>query len=179
MDVNNRRFSLAAVWEDYDNDGDQDLYVANDFGRKNLYRNDLILDGKRQPEARFTDVAAQAGVEDIGAGMSAAWGDADHDGLRDLYVSNMFSSAGRRIAYQSKFQSGATAADLAGYRRHARGNSLFRNKGDGTFSDIAEPSGTFMGRWAWASLYADINNDSWEDLYVCNGFYTRPDPGDL
>ncbi|MEM7314821.1 MAG: VCBS repeat-containing protein, partial [Planctomycetota bacterium] len=90
LNANNLRFSLASVWEDYDNDGDLDLYVANDFGRNSLYRND---DGK------FTDVAGDAGVEDIGPGMSAAWGDANNDGLMDLYVSNMFSSAGSRITH--------------------------------------------------------------------------------
>ncbi len=179
LNVNNRRFTLAAMWEDCDNDGDQDLYVVNDFGRKNFYRNDLIMEGRRQPSAHFTDVAAAAGVEDIGAGMSASWADFDHDGWMDLYVANMFSSAGRRVAYQSRFQPAASPEDLTGYRRHARGNSLFRNHGDGTFRDVAEESGTVLGRWAWASLFADFNNDSREDIYVCNGFYSRPDPGDL
>ena len=53
LDVKNRRFSYAAAWEDFDNDGDQDLYVANDFGRNNLYRND---------SGRFTDIAAAAAM---------------------------------------------------------------------------------------------------------------------
>lgn len=60
--VNNRRWSFAASWEDFDDDGDMDLYVANDFGRNNLYRND---------HGRFTDIAPEAGVEDMAAGMSA------------------------------------------------------------------------------------------------------------
>ena len=92
LDENNRRFSFAAAWEDYDGDGDQDLYVANDFGRNNLYRND---DG-----TGFGTWPPTAGVEDISAGMSVTWGDADGDGDWDLYVSNMFSSAGSRITYQ-------------------------------------------------------------------------------
>ena len=57
--------------------------------------------------------------------------------------------------------------------------SLYRKYRPQTFADLGEPSGTFLGRWAWASLFADINNDGWEDIYVCNGFYTRPDPADL
>src|SRR5690606_5896873 len=61
---NNDRFSFAASWADYDDDGDQDLYVANDFGRNNLYRNN--------GDGTFTDVAAEAGVEDLAAGMSVA-----------------------------------------------------------------------------------------------------------
>jgi len=169
LDVHNLRFSLASVWEDYDNDGDQDLYVANDFGRNNLYRND---------EGKFTDVAAEAGVEDIGPGMSASWGDANNDGLSDLYVSNMFSSAGSRITRQKQFQPGLDSESLASFQRHARGNSLFINQGDGTFSDVAESSGTVMGRWAWGSLFVDLNNDGWKDLYVTNGFVTAEKPDD-
>ena len=98
LDQNNRRFSYSASWEDYDNDGDVDLYVANDFGRNNLYRND---------NGQFVDVAKVAGVEDVSAGMSITWGDHNNDGWMDIYVSNMFSSAGNRIAFQRKFQSDA------------------------------------------------------------------------
>ncbi|MEJ6581542.1 MAG: VCBS repeat-containing protein [Akkermansiaceae bacterium] len=163
LDVHNLRFSLASAWEDFDNDGDQDLYVANDFGRNNLYRND---------GEKFIDVAAQAGVEDIGPGMSVAWGDVNNDGLSDLYVSNMFSSAGNRITRQKQFQPGMTAGDLDGFKRHARGNSLYLNQGDGTFKDVAKESGTMIGRWAWGSLFVDLNNDGWRDLYVTNGFVT-------
>ena len=100
LDQNNRKFSFAAAWEDYDNDGDLDLYVANDFGRKNLYRNDGV---GSVTGGRFRDVAAEAGVEDIGAGMSVSFGDYDRDGRMDLYVGNMFSSAGNRIAFQKGF----------------------------------------------------------------------------
>jgi hypothetical protein len=179
MGVNNRKFTNAAAWEDFDNDGDMDLYCANDFGRKNLYRNDLIKDGKRNGAATFVDIATEAGVPDLGAGMSAAWADYNHDGHMDLYVANMFSSAGRRIASQKNFKADDTEENRKGLLRLARGNSLFKNNGNGTFEDLGESSGTFLGRWAWASLFADFNNDSWEDIYVCNGFYTRPDPGDL
>ena len=175
LNVNNRRFSFAASWDDYDNDGDPDLYVANDFGRNNLYRNDLLPDGTR----RFTDVAAEAGVEDIAAGMSVSWGDHNRDGLVDLYVSNMFSSAGNRVSYQRQFKTGADAGSKGDLQRHARGNTLFENNGDGTFRDVSLEAAVTMGRWAWGSHFADINNDGWEDLYVANGFFTTPDTGDL
>ena len=175
LNTNNRRFSFAATWEDYDNDGDQDLYVANDFGRNNLFRNDLMPDGKR----RFQDVAADAGVEDIAAGMSVSWADYNHDGLMDLYVSNMFSSAGNRVAYQRQFKSHSDEASRLNLQRHARGNTLFENAGNGTFKDVSIDAGVTMGRWAWGSNFADINNDGWEDLYVTNGFFTTADAGDL
>ena len=168
--MNNRRYSYAAAWEDYDNDGDLDVYIANDFGRNNLYRNE---------NGMFIDVADQANVEDIGPGMSACWGDYDNDGMMDLYVSNMFSSAGNRITGQSKFQDAANQQTRGAFRRHARGNSLFHSLGNGKFEDVSVDSGVDLGRWAWGSRFVDINNDGWQDLLVMNGFITQEDPGDL
>ena len=176
LDQNNRRFTLAACWEDYDDDGDPDLYVANDYGRNNLYRNDRDENG----HSTFVDVAKDAGVEDISAGMSVTWGDADGDGDRDLYISNMWSSAGNRIAFQRNFLTNAGAIPRSEFQRHARGNSLFLNNGDGTFSDASLETRLTMGRWAWGSLFADLNNDGRNDLLVANGFITQPDDtGDL
>ena len=173
---NNTRFTLAAAWDDYDNDGDQDLYIANDFGRNNLYRNDA---GPQPGERLFTDVAAEAGVEDIGAGMSASWGDYNNDGHMDLYVANMYSSAGHRIASQAEFMKGVDKLTLAAFKRHARGNSLFLNKGDGTFRDTTYEAGVNMGRWAWSSLFTDLNNDGLQDLVVANGFISAEGADDL
>jgi len=73
---------------------------------------------------RFTDVAAAAGVEDISSGMSVAWSDANRDGRMDVYVSNMFSSAGGRVAFQRQFGKGNPGA-TADFQRMARGNTLF------------------------------------------------------
>ncbi|MCA9218453.1 MAG: VCBS repeat-containing protein [Planctomycetales bacterium] len=170
LDQDNRRFSLAASWEDYDLDGDPDLYVANDYGRNCLYRND---------NGHFVNVAAEAGVEDISAGMSISWGDYNRDGLPDIYVSNMFSSAGNRISYQRQFKEGATEETIKDYQKFAHGNTLFANSGDGTFRDVTDESGVTLGRWAWGSDFIDINNDGWEDLFVTNGMLTRDDPNDL
>jgi hypothetical protein len=168
---NNRRFSFAAAWGDYDNDGDPDLYVANDFGRNNLYRNN--------GDGSFRDVAAEAGVEDLGAGMSVAWEDFDNDGRLDLYVGNMWSSAGLRVTGQDRFHNERNDVETAALQRHARGNSLFRNRGDGTFEDVTQKAGVGLGRWAWSSEFFDFDNDGLEDIYVANGFVTGEDTGDL
>jgi len=167
---NNRRWSFAASWSDYDADGDLDLYVANDYGRNCLYRNQ---------KGRFTDVAAEAGVEDIAAGMSVAWCDYNGDGRPDLYVGNMFSSAGERIAYQRQFQPDAGTGVRQQFQRHARGNTLFENTGKGTFRDVSVDRDVTMGRWAWGSPFVDINNDGRPDLLVANGYITGEDTGDL
>ena len=157
------RWSFAASWEDYDNDGDQDLYVANDFGRNNLFRNDA---------GQFTDVAGVASVEDISSGMSVAWGDANRDGRMDLYVSNMFSSAGGRVAFQRQFGKGNPGA-TADFQRMARGNTLFLGNDNGKFEDASESAGVNVGLWAWSSQFADLNNDGWQDLVVANGYMTN------
>jgi hypothetical protein len=170
--MNNSRFSLAASWEDYDNDGDQDLYVANDFGRNCLYRNE---------RGQFNDVAQSAAVEDRASGMSVSWGDYNRDGWMDIYVSNMFSAAGNRVTYQRKFSAGITEQTASGVRRMARGNSLFANPGNAgaRFRDVSESSAVTLGRWAWASRFVDLNNDGWLDLAIANGYVTNEDKDDL
>jgi hypothetical protein len=170
LDEDNQRWSYAAAWEDYDNDGDQDLYVANDFGRNTLYRND---------KGRFSMTAAEAGIREAAFGMSVTWGDYNQDGQPDAYVSNMFSGAGNRITNQPQFQPSASSEVRQALRFTARGNTLFENQGDGKFRDVSESAGVTMGRWAWSSLFCDINNDSRPDLLVGNGFLTREDTGDL
>lgn len=161
LDEHNTRWSFAASWEDFDRDGDPDLYVANDFGRNCLYRND---------DGRFRDIAADAGVEDIAAGMSVSWGDFNRDGRSDLLIGNMFSSAGQRVAYQRKYEKNKT--------RMARGNSLFLGTDEG-FRDVSIESGATLGGWAWSSGFADLNNDGWLDLVVANGYLSNTRDDDL
>ena len=144
--------------------------MANDFGQNCLYRND---------GGRFEEVAEQAGVVDWGSGMSVSWADYDHDGLMDLYVGNMFSSAGSRITPYDQFRSGIDSTTRDIYRHFAKGNTLFRNLGDGTFEDVGQQAHVEIGRWAWNSLFADVNNDGWDDLLVANGYITGDDTGDL
>jgi hypothetical protein len=170
LDAANRRHSLASAWEDYDNDGDVDLYVANDYGRNCLYRNDGDT---------FVDVAAAAGVVDFGSGMSVSWSDYNRDGRMDLYVGNMFSSAGSRITPQPAFRPGIDDATRRVLRRFAKGNTLFQNVGDGKFRDVGAGAAVEIARWAWSSVFLDLNNSGWEDVFVANGYITTEDPGDL
>jgi Tfp pilus assembly protein PilF/peroxiredoxin len=169
LDAENDRYHFAAAWADYDNDGWPDLLVANDFGTKNLYRNRGLRDGR----VTFQDVAAEAGVLDHGAGMSAAFLDYDNDGLLDIYTGNMWSDAGQRVTSAASFMPDAPADVRALYRRHVRGNTLLRNRGDGRFEDTTLDARVEMGRWAWSSDAIDFDNDGWEDIYVANGMLTR------
>lgn len=170
LDQDNTRWSFAAGWEDFDRDGDPDLYVANDFGRNCLYRNE---------GGRFRQIAAEMGVEDMASGMSVAWGDYNRDGAADLYVGNMFSAAGSRVSYQRRFSTAAEGKVVQSLQRMARGNSLFEANGVGGFREVSESTRTYLGGWAWSSGFVDVNNDGWEDLAVTNGFLTGRRPDDL
>ena len=161
LDQNNTRWSFSASWEDYDRDGDPDLYVANDFGRNCLYQNN---------NGEFSNIARRAGVEDMAAGMSVSWGDSNRDGAPDLLIGNMFSSAGQRVSYQRNYE--------AGKKKMARGNTLFIASKDG-FQDASIASGITNGGWAWSSGFADLNNDGWQDLVVTNGYLSNSRDDDL
>ncbi|MDA1259479.1 MAG: FG-GAP-like repeat-containing protein, partial [Planctomycetota bacterium] len=164
---NNSRFSLAAIWEDLDDDGDVDLYVVNDFGRNNYYLNE---------NGRFRDVAAERNAEDLSPGMGATIADADGDGDLDIYVTNMFSSAGRRIASQEeRFMDGGNRELHQFFERHARGNSLLLNDGRAHFTDATNSSGAGVGLWGWGSLFFELDNDGRPDVYAPNGFLTNSD----
>ena len=170
LEENNTRYSFAATWEDFDNDGDQDLYVANDYGRNSFYRNN---------GGKFKDVAAELGVEDTSSGMSVSWSDFDHDGYMDLYNSNMFSSAGNRITYQRQFKSDLPDEIREQFQHIALGNSLFQGTPGGSFKDVSVQAGVTIGRWAWGSKFVDFNNDGLDDILVTNGFISTADTGDL
>src|SRR5262249_33614613 len=171
LDRNNARFSFCCGWGDSSGDGWPDLYVVNDFGRKNLYRNN--------GDGTFTDIAKEAGVEDVGAGMSVSWLDYDNDGRQDLYVADMWTAAGLRVSVQERFQQQASEEVRALYRRHAMGNCLYRNLGDGKFEDVGRRSGTLIGRWAWSSDMWDLDHDGFPELYIANGMISGPSRQDL
>jgi tetratricopeptide (TPR) repeat protein len=172
LKVNNTRYSFCCGWSDYNGDGWPDLYVVNDFGRKNLYHNN--------GDGTFSDVAAQAGVEDPGAGMSVSWLDYDDHGANALYVANMWTAAGQRISMQEAFQKGAGEPVRALYRKHAMGNSLFSNRdGGGAFQDVTAAAQVGMGRWSWSSDAWDFDHDGFCDLYVANGMLSGPIREDL
>jgi len=171
LNHNNDRFSFCCGWSDFNSDGWPDLYVVNDFGRKNLYRNN--------GDGTFTDVAPQAGVEDTGAGMSVCWFDYDNDGSQDIYVANMWTAAGLRVSAQDVFQRNAPEKVRSLYRKHAMGNSLFRNAGNGTFQEETGSTGVGMGRWSWSSDAWDFDHDGFLDLYATNGMVSGPEREDL
>jgi tetratricopeptide (TPR) repeat protein/peroxiredoxin len=184
FNLNNTRYSFCCAWSDFNRDGWPDLYVVNDFGRKNLYRNN--------GNGTFTDIAAEAGTEDVGAGMGVCWFDYDNDGAEDLYVANMWTAAGERITMQDVFKKNSTPEARALYHQHAMGNSLFHNESQtkrtaslgavedkGSFADRTVSAGVGVGRWAWSSDSWDFDHDGFSDLYITNGMVSGPLREDL
>ena len=131
--------SFCSSFFDYNNDGYQDIYVANDKVNMNrLYKND--------GDGTFTDVSVSSGAGIIIDAMSTTIGDYNNDGFFDVYVTN-------------------TQA----------GNYLLKNNGDGTFTNTAPATGTDFLSIAWGAVFLDADNDTHLDLYV-SGLFDGSDP---
>ncbi len=152
---------------DYNNDGWNDLFVSY-YGENALYRNN--------GDGTFTDVTVKSGLGQVGAkprwGSGCAFLDYDRDGHLDLFVANYIDfdlktapvpeSAG--CAYKG-IQVACGPPGLNGGK-----NLLYRNNGDGTFTDVSKKSGMAdtIGTYALSVQVADLDNDGWPDIYVAN-----------
>src|ERR1700675_2930798 len=91
----------------------------------------------------------------------------------------MWVCFGMRISETKSFHEKEPENIRAFYRQHARGNSLYRNQGNGKFKNVGSQEGVEMGRWAWSSDAWDFDHDGYSDLYVANGYISGPDTRDL
>ncbi len=171
-------WSLACTTSDYDKDGDQDLFIANDFGYSCLYRN--------RGDATFEEVTEEAGLQYRAAAMSCHFGDGDGDGDQDLYIAGMGSNSAW-IVDQTSFPVPAPfpigtlfpKQVLAVFKEMLHGNRYYRNEGDGTFTEVSLATGTARAGWCWSSAFLDYDNDGLLDIYVTNGFISGEDKEDL
>ena len=135
---------LNIIQADYDNDGDVDLLALRGawLGENGRYPNSLV---RNNGDGTFTDVTFEAGLGDVHYPTQAAsWGDYDNDGDLDLYVGNETTQT------------------------FVAPSQLFRNNGDGTFTDVAEAAAVVNHRWTKAVIWGDYDGDGWLDLYVSN-----------
>ena len=141
--INTGMLSFCSAFFDYNNDGHQDIYVANDKieNSNTLYKNN--------GDGTFTDVSAISGAGISIDAMSVTIGDYNADGWMDIYITN----------------------DIPG-------NVFLKNNGDGTFTDIAQSNGTTFNSVGWGAVFLDAENDADLDLYV-SGEHDGSVPGYL
>lgn len=166
--VGDRGWGFGATVGDYDNDGDPDLFVANRDANV-LYRNN--------GNGTFTDVTAKTGVGPSPWSSSAAFLDIDGDGDLDLYVANYMEADTSKIPRRGDK---AALQGSCGYHgiqvycgprgRRPEQDQLFRNDGDGTFTDVTKAAGVFLDkpRFALGVVSGDYDNDGDADIYVAN-----------
>ncbi len=161
------RWTLSSLFQDYDQDGHVDLMATNDFGLKNLYRND----GGR----RFEDVAKRTGTEARAYGMSGAWADFDGDGRPDFYATGadtqwyfLHEYPGVPVAFFGRI---FLSVAIKWCEDMASGNALLLQKPDHTFENATARSGAQHAGWNWSSIAADLDDDGWPDIYATNGMW--------
>jgi len=166
--VANERWGFGVAVADYDNDGWPDIYVAN-YGKNRLYHNNH--------DGTFTDVAEKAGVALGGWSTGPTWGDYDHDGLLDLFVPGYVKYDLDRPVFAGKGGVPEGACQFRGVDVFCgplgligEGDHLFHNNGDGTFTDVSVKAGVSdpQGRYGFASVFVDLDDDGWLDLVVAN-----------
>ncbi len=154
-------YGMAPTWADYDGDGDLDLYITA-YGKNVLLRNDNSV---------FMDVSEASGVDDAQFGAGASWADYDQDGDLDVYVTNYVDFVlNENDIQEAKRQYGAEVPFTLNPSSYpAQSNVLYRNDGDGTFTDVAKESGVEdkEGRSLGATWF-DFEGDGDLDLYVAN-----------
>ena len=138
----------VGLFADYDNDGHKDFWVSRTFNPNQLFRNN--------GDGTFTDVTAGSGIEADCCTTVGSWADYNNDGLLDLYVGRYLDP---RLAIPTTF-----------YARNGEPNQLYRNNGDGTFTNVTEEAGVGEVGLCLGTAFGDVNDDGWPDLYVSNDF---------
>lgn len=151
--IDTQRMTKGACWGDCDGDGDVDLFLCNYvlfFAPPEASRNQLY---RNNGDGTFTDVAPELGLDDDGASLQAVWTDFDRDGDADLYLSND-----------------------RGPGPTGKPNRLYRNEGDGTFTEIGDPSGAGVRLCSMGLACGDVDGNGLVDLYCTNKNDTTPPP---
>jgi hypothetical protein len=185
--VNNTGNSVGAAWGDYDGDGDPDLYVTRPSASDPnlLYRNN--------GDSTFTEVGASAGMDASNFAVGAAWADYDNDGYLDLYVTR--SNVSPNLLYRNNGNVNGTFTEVGGLAGvnastyshgiawgdydndgaldlyvsvHRAPNLMFRNNGDGTFTEVAAIMGMNDSGGGRGVAWADYDNDGDLDLHLVN-----------
>lgn len=191
--------SRQAMWVDFDNDGDNDFFATSDQDWSRLYQNN--------GDGTFTDITLAAGLPTvIYDTYGAAWGDFNNDRHLDVFFSirdenqiipnilyqnngdgtftNVTIAAGLETTGYLSFCASFFDMDKDGDQdlyvandKYDSPNLMYRNNGDGTFTNVSASSGTGIEIDAMSTTIGDYNNDGWLDIYVTNTEFTPPPPG--
>ncbi len=153
--------SMGSLWGDYDNDGDEDLFVYR-WGHLSLFENRHEETG----EVRFREVTREAGLHTWMNANGAVWLDYDRDGLLDLFVAGYY----RSNLDLWDLETTSIMPNSFEYASNGGRNRLFHNEGDGTFEEVTGKMGMGSRRWTLAVASADFNGDGWPDLYLANDY---------
>ena len=162
--ISNYGLTLSASIADFNNDDWPDIYVSNDFNSVDyLYLNN--------GDGTFTDQLKKYLPHTSNFGMGTDVADFNNDGLVDILQcdmmpkSNFDQKTNMSPMNTAQFNNAVTSGLHYQYMR----NTLQLNRGNGYFSDIAELAGVAYSDWSWSSLFVDLNNDGWKDIFISNG----------
>jgi len=190
LGINDSFKAKQVLWVDYDNDGDKDFFTTSIEGLNKIYRNngEMVFEDVTNTSGLFTDDLYTYG---------ASFGDIDNDGDLDLMLlhrdvgirnqhnylfrndngvfTDITAVAGIRLENDLSFCASFFDYDKDGFQdiyvsndKYTKPNTLYRNKGDGTFEDVSEESGAGMAIDAMSTTIEDYDNDGWLDIYVTN-----------
>ena len=157
-------WGLSVMFRDFNGDGLPDLYVCNDFLTPDRF---WLNDG----QGHFRAAPRLALRETSFSSMGVDVADLNRDGQDDFLVVDMLSrDHRRRLTQRSNMQPDSTVAGQIEGRPQFPRNTLFLNRGDGTYAEIAQYAGLEASEWSWAPLFLDVDLDGYEDLLIPNGF---------
>ena len=166
-------WGLSAMFRDLDGDGTPDLYVCNDFQSPDRI---WINDG----HGRFRAIAREAIRQTSLFSMGVDVADLDRDGLDDIFVADMLSRDHARR--QTQVMGGTAFAQwrsAANDRPQFPRNTLFHNRGHGTYAEIAQLAGLEASEWSWCPVFLDVDLDGYEDLLITTGHWRDAQNADV
>lgn len=156
-------WGLTASFRDLNGDGAPDLYVCNDF-----WTPDRLWINQRDGRFKLADRLSLRKTSF--SSMGVAFADINRDGFVDFFVADMLSRSPttRKRHDLSQRNTPARIGDISGRPQVAR-NTLFLNRGDGTFTEIAQLAGVSASEWSWSPVFLDVDLDGYEDLLITTG----------
>jgi hypothetical protein len=157
-------WGLSVLFRDFNGDGCPDLYVCNDFRSPDRF---WLNDG----HGGFRAASRLALRETSFSSMGADVGDLNRDGYDDFMVVDMLSrDHRRRLTQRNSMYVEASQMEPTGERIQYPRNTLFLNRGDGTYAEIAQYAGLEASEWSWTPIFLDVDLDGYEDVLIPNGF---------